>query len=166
MLIAPIDHNREPEPEKQVSRIKSTHWTLPANRGLDSYQNSRASHISEGIILRVRDTRLSERRKNSTEHMKMDRRVRSNRQKDSRWNATTHHILVLALERKAGETELWKSGDRVSVVPTSPTLSPKAHNNTELPANTLKDKPPLLIKNEEDYVLHLSKSYPEKRKDY
>jgi hypothetical protein len=165
MLIAPIDHNREPEPEKHVSKIKSPYWTLPTNGELGSSQSVSPSHSSEGIILRVRDTRLMERRKNSSppELLERERRIRNNRQNDSRWNTESHHVLVIALERKAGAPDSWKAGDRVSVVPKSQTASPQPHENLASSADTQKNQPPLLIKDEGDYVLHLSKSYPPER---
>jgi hypothetical protein len=161
MLIAPIDHNREPEPEKHVSKIKSPYWTLPTNGGPAFSQNARSSHSSEGIILRVRDTRLAERRKNSPGFAGQERRTKANRKSDSRWNTVSHHVLVIALERKAGEPEPWKTGDRVSVVPKSQSPSPNPNDTMQQPG-TQEDKTPLLIKDEEDYVLHLSKDYPPK----
>lgn len=161
MLISPIDRNNESESEKQVSRINSPYWTLPANGGLGSPQTARSLHSSEGIILRARDTRLKERRKNpsSFEIVKQERRQRNNRKHDPRWNSASHHILVIALERKAGDPELWKAGDRVSVVPK------KGKTVTPLPTvpNIQENKIPLLTKDSEDYVVHLSHSYPPER---
>ncbi len=158
MLSAPIDHNREPEPEKHVSKIRSPYWVLPANGGLGTAKDSRPPHVSEGIILRVRDTRLMERRKMpaSTEHVERERRTRDTRKSNSPWDTTHHHILVIALERKAGEPELWKAGDRVSLVP-------KNQVNAPPPPDIKTSKPPLLIKDEGDYVLHLSTHYPYER---
>ncbi len=159
MLSAPIDHNKEPEPEKHVSRINSPYWTLPSNGGLRPPSNVRASHPSKGVILRVRDTRLMERRQPPTapEFLERERRVKDNRKSSSRWNSTSHHILVIALERKAGEPEPWKTGDHVSVVPlTTRTATPR----DTAPPELQKNKPPLLTKDEGDYVLHLSKPYP------
>jgi hypothetical protein len=160
MLISPIDRNNEPELEKQVSRINSPYWTLPVNGGLGS-PIARSPHTSEGIILRARDTRLKERRKNpsSFENVKQERRQRNNRKHDPRWNSASHHILVIALERKAGEPDSWKAGDRVSVV------SKTGRTVTPIPTapNTQKDKPPLLTKDSEDYVVHLSTSSPSER---
>ena len=158
MLIAPIDHNREPEPEKHVSKIKSPYWTLPTNGGLGAPQLTGTPHNSEGIILRVRDTRLMERRKNlpPPKSLERERRIKANRKSDSRWNAVSHHVLIIALERKAGEPEPWKTGDRVSV-------SLKPSSTTDLPqtpTDIQKDKSPLLTKDDEDYVLHLSGKYP------
>jgi hypothetical protein len=160
MLISPIDRNNESELEKQVSRINSPYWTLPINGGLGS-PSTKSPHTSEGIILRARDTRLKERRKNpsSFENVKQERRQRNNRKHDPRWNSASHHILVIALERKAGAPELWKAGDRVSVV------SKTGRTATLIPTvpNTQKDKLPLLTKDSEDYVVHLSHSYPPER---
>ncbi len=153
MLIAPIDRNKEPEPDKQISRINSPYWTLPANGGLGSPQDIRTPHSTEGVILRVRDTRMMERRKTPYEFREAERRTRDNRKQDSRWNTTSHHVLVIAIERKAGETGLWKTGDRVSVTPRTQTTAP----NISTRADTPKEKLPLLVKDEGDYVLHLSK---------
>ncbi|MBT3183852.1 MAG: hypothetical protein HOI59_06670 [Nitrospina sp.] len=161
MLSAPIDRNKEPEPEKQVSRINSPYWTLPTNGGLGSPQNVRPSHSSEGIILRVRDTRMVERRENLSPPESLERRTRDNRKKDSRWNNVSHHVLVIAIERQAGEPEPWKTGDRVSVIPKTRTAAPV--DTPHPPTDTGEDKPPLLTKDEGDYVLHLSKPYPAER---
>ncbi len=161
MLISPIDRNNESESEKQVSRINSPYWTLPTNGGLGSPQSARLPHSSEGIVLRARDTRLKERRNSlsSFEIVKQERRQRNNRKHDPRWNSASHHILVIALERKAGEPELWKAGDRVSVVPkTGKTVAP-----IPTAPNPQKNKLPLLTKDSEDYVVHLSNSYPPAR---
>ena len=155
MLIAPIDRNKEPEPDKQINRINSPYWTLPANGGLGSPQNVSPAHSSEGIILRVRDTRMLERREDPSAFLKSERRTRDNRKNDSRWNNVSHHVLVIAIERKAGES--WKTGDRVSVVPKTRTATPK----TSPYADSQKNKPPLLVKDEGDYVLHLSKPSPD-----
>ena len=158
MLIAPIDHNKEPDPEKHVSKIKSPYWMLPTNGGLGSPQGAKTSHSCEGTILRVRDTRLMERRKKHSppELLEQERRVKANRKSDSRWNTVSHHVLVIALERKAGEPEPWKTGDRVSV-------SLKPSSTTDLPqtpTDIQKDKSPLLTKDDEDYVVHLSGNSP------
>lgn len=154
MLIAPIDHNKEPDPEKHVSRINSPYWTLPSNVGPGTSQKFNPSHSSEGVILRVRDTRLMERRKHlsSPESPEQERRQRNNRKHAE--DPDNHHILVIALDRKAGEPDPWKAGDRVSVIAKSRTATPKPQAQPET------GKPPLLIKDEGDYVLHLSKDYP------
>ncbi|MBT5868940.1 MAG: hypothetical protein HOH38_08890 [Nitrospinaceae bacterium] len=160
MLSAPIDHNREPEPEKHISKIRSPYWTLPTDGGLGAPKTSHPHHVSEGVILRVRDTRLMERRTHTGPHpLENERRHRDNRQSSSRWNTTSHHILVIALERKAGEPEPWKTGDRVSVTPKTQIEPPQ----TQPPAEPPPNKPPLLIKDEGDYVLHLSTHYPYER---
>ncbi|MBC8286822.1 MAG: hypothetical protein H8E42_05030 [Nitrospinae bacterium] len=161
MLIAPIDHNKEPDPDKHISRISSPYWTLPSNGGLGSPQNFNPSHSSQGIILRARDTRLMERRKHLSppELPEQERRQRNNRKHDARWDTASHHILVIALERKAGEPSPWKAGDRVSVVPKTSTTTPHPQDNTQPDTR----KPPLLVKDEGDYVLHLSKDYPPER---
>lgn len=157
MLIAPIDRNKEPDPEKHISRINSPYWTLPSNGGLGTSQNVRSSHSSEGIILRVRDTRLMERRKNFAppEPLEHERRERNNRQHVE--DPASHHIIVVALERKAGEPEPWKAGDRVSVISRNRAAAPKPLAPPGPP------KPPLLTRDEGDYVLHLSKDSPNKR---
>ena len=137
MLIAPIDRNKEPEPDKQINRINSPYWTLPANGGLGSPQTVSPAHSSEGIILRVRDTRMLERRVAPSAFLESERRPRDNRKNDSRWNNVSHHVLVIAIERKAGES--WKTGDRVSVVPKTRTATPKttAHTPTAKKTNPL-----------------------------
>ena len=118
MLISPIDRNNESESEKQVSRINSPFWTLPTGvGGLGPPQSIRTSHSSEGIVLRARDTRLMERRKLAAVIVEPERRKMENRKHDSRWNSDSHHILAIAIERKQGELDLCKNGDRVAVVP-------------------------------------------------
>lgn len=161
MLIAPIDHNREPEPEKHVSKIKSPYWTLPTNGGLGAPQVKGTPHNSEGTILRVRDTRLMERRKSPSDAREQERRIKNNRQNGSRWNTASHHILVIAIERKAGEPELWKTGEHVSIVAKTQTITPT--EAAQSPETKEKSKPPLLTKDEGDYVLHLSTHYPYER---
>jgi hypothetical protein len=158
MLISPIDRNKGSEPEKQVSRINSTYWTLPINGGLGSSKRARPSHPSEGIILRVRDTRLMERRKIASGLMEPERRKMENRKYDSRWNPVSHHILVIAIERKAGEPEPWRNGDQVSVVPKAQNVVPQPDMHSS--SGTKENKPPLLVKDEEDYVVHLSGKSP------
>ena len=159
MLIAPIDRNKEPEPEKHISRINSLYWTMPSNVGQGTSQKFNPPHSSEGVILRVRDTRLMERRKHHSlpELPELERRQRNNRKHAE--DPDNHHILVIALDRKAGEPDPWKAGDRVSVVSKPRTPSPITQDN----AQPETGKPPLLIKDEGDYVLHLSKDYPPER---
>lgn len=153
MLISPIDRNKEPEPEKHISKINSPYWTLPSNVGQGTSQKFNPSHSSEGVILRVRDTRLMERRKHHSppELPEQERRKRNNRKHAE--DPDNHHILVIALERKAGEPDPWKAGDRVSVVSKPPATKSPPQSNAQPEAG----KPPLLTRDEEDYVLHLSK---------
>ncbi len=160
MLISPIDRNKGTEPEKQVSRINSPFWTLPAKVGLGLRQNADLLHSSEGVILRVRDTRLVERRQHHSQLDHRERRQKENRKHASRWNSASHHILVIALERKAGAPELWKAGDRVSVLPKTRITSPKPPENVHPSTETQTNKPPLLTKDDEDYVVHLSGKSP------
>jgi hypothetical protein len=58
-----------------------------------------------------------ERRKIASQFLKPERRKSQNRKHNSRWNSDSQHILVIAIERKQGELDLWKNGDRVTVVP-------------------------------------------------
>ncbi len=160
MLISPIDRNNESESEKQVSRINSPYWTLPAGVGLGSPQSIRSSHSSEGMVLRVRDTRLMERRKLAAGIVEPERRKMENRKHDSRWNPASHHILVIAIERKAGAPEQWKAGDRVSVVPKTRTPSVRPQEGVRSATETQKDRFPLLTIDDEDYVVHLSGKSP------
>ena len=67
--------------------------------------------------------------------------------------------IVIALDRKAGEPDPWKAGDRVSVVSKPRTPPPIVQDN----AQPKTKKAPLLTKDEGDYVLHLSKDYPSER---
>jgi len=152
MLIAPIDHNKEPDPEKHISRINSPFWTLPSRVGSGTSQKFNPSHSSEGVILRVRDTRLMERRKLLSEPPEQERRQKNNRKHVE--DPDNHHILVIALERKAGEPTPWKAGDHVSVVAKFPAATPKPQAQPDTP------KSPLPTKDEGDYVLHLSKDRP------
>ena len=156
MLISPIDRNKEPEPEKHIGRINSPYWTLPSYGEPGAPQNFNPSHSGEGIILRVRDTRLNERRKplSPPESPEQERRQRNNRKHGK--DPSNHHVLVIALERKAGEPDPWKAGDRVSVISKSQTTAPSPQSN----AQPDTPKPPLLTKDEGDYVLHLSKDHP------
>ena len=159
MLIAPIDRNNEPEPEKHVSRINSPYWTMPSSVGQGVSQTFNPSHSSEGVILRVRDTRLMERRKHHSppELPELERRQRNNRKHAE--DPDNHHIIVIALDRKSGQPDPWKAGDRVSVVSQPRTPPPNPQSNAQ--PETIK--PPLLTKDEGDYVLHLSKDYPPER---
>lgn len=160
MLISPIDRNKEPDPEKQVSRINSPYWTLPINGGLGSPRRVKTTHSSEGIILRVRDTRLGERRKIILKNLELERRKSENRKHDFRWNADSHHILVIAIERKPGEPEVWENGDRVTVVPKTFASLPRPQENVPPVAEAQEDKFSLLTKDDEDYVVHLSGKSP------
>jgi hypothetical protein len=159
MLISPIDRNKEPEPEKHISRINSPYWTMPSSVGQGISQKFNPSHSSEGVILRVRDTRLMERRKHHSlpELPELERRQINNRKHAE--DSDNHHILVIALDRKAGEPDPWKAGDRVSVVSKPRTPPPIVQDN----AQPKTKKAPLLTKDEGDYVLHLSKDYPSER---
>ena len=161
MLISPIDRNDETGPEKQISRINSPYWTLPTGVGLGSSpQSTHLSHSSEGMILRVRDTRLSERRKIASQFSQQERRKSENRKHDSRWNSESHHILVIAIERKQGELDLWKNGDRVTVVPKIQTPLTRPQEGEQPTAENQKNRFPLLTKDDEDYVVHLSGKSP------
>ncbi len=155
MLISPIDQNKESGPENQVSRINSPYWTLPVNGGLGA-QRSRSFQPTEGVVLRVRDTRMMERRKNLTKFMEPERRKSENRKHDTRWNTESHHIMVIAVERKVGNPEPWKNGDRVSVLPLTRTHLPRPQENISSSDNIEKNIPPLLRRNDENYVVHLS----------
>ncbi len=118
MLIPPIDRNDETGLEKQISRINFPYWTLPTDVGLGSSpESTRLSHSSEGMVLRLRDTRLMERRKVASQFLQPERRKSENRKYDSRWNPDCHHILVIAIVRQPGQPDLWWNGERVMVVP-------------------------------------------------
>jgi hypothetical protein len=161
MLISPIDRNDETGPEKQISRINSPYWTLPTGVGLGSSPKStHLSHSSEGMILRVRDTRLSERRKISSQFLQLERRISENRKHDSRWNPDSHHILVIAIERQPGQPDLWRNGDRVTVVPQIQTPLTRPQEGGQPTAENQKNRFPLLTKDNEDYVVHLSGKSP------
>lgn len=108
MLISLIDRNDETGPEKQISRINSPYWTLPTGVELGSSPKSNhLSHSSKGMILRLRDTRFTERRKIATQFLQPERRKSENWKHDSRWNSDSHHILAFAIERKQGELDLF-----------------------------------------------------------
>jgi hypothetical protein len=161
MLTSPIDRNDETGPEKQISRINSAYWTLPTRVRLDSSPKStRLPHSSEGMILRVRDTRLMERRKIASQILQPERRKSENRKHDSRWDSDSHHILVIAIERKPGELDLWKNGDRVTVVPKTQTLLTRPQEGEQATPENQKNRFPLLMKDDEDYVVHLSGKSP------
>jgi hypothetical protein len=161
MLISPIDRNDESGPEQQISRINSSYWTLPMSVKLGSSPNSiRSVHSSEGMILRVRDTRLMERRKIISKFMESERRKSENRKYDSRWNPDSHHVLVIAIERQPGQSDLWRNGDRVTVIPKTHASLPRPQENVPPVAGTPENKFSLLTKNDEDYVVHLSGKSP------
>ena len=85
MLISLIDRNDETGPEKQISRINSPYWTLPT--GVDfgsSPKSNHFSHSSKGMILRLRDTQFTERRKIATQFLQPERRKSENRKHHSR----------------------------------------------------------------------------------
>ena len=70
MLISLIDRNDETGSEKQISTINSPYWTLPTGVELGSSPKSTdLSHSIKGMILRLRDTRFSERRKIATQFL-------------------------------------------------------------------------------------------------
>ena len=118
MLISLIDRNDETGSEKQISRINSPYWTLLTGVELVlSPKSNHLSHSSKGMTLRLRDTQFTERRKIATQFLQPERRKSENRKHDSRWNSDSHHILAIAIERKQGELDLCKNGDRVEVVP-------------------------------------------------
>jgi len=117
LLISSIDRNKETMREDFISRISSSCSIPPTtSQKLELFQSFSTSHISKGTILRFRDARLMERRKTSHAVLKQERRIRDNRNNDSRWNTMSHHILVIALERKVGEPETWKAGDNILVL--------------------------------------------------
>ncbi|MFT4577702.1 MAG: hypothetical protein ACI9UO_000521 [Nitrospinales bacterium] len=161
MLISPIDRNDETGPEKQISRINSLYWTLPTGVGLGtSPKVTRLSSSSEGMVLRVRDTRLMERRRIASQFLQPERRKTKNRKHDSRWNPDSHHILVIAIERQPGQPDLWKNGDRVTVVPQTQKPLTRPQEGGQSTAESQKNRLPLFTKDDEDYVVHLSGKSP------
>jgi serine/threonine-protein kinase RIO1 len=80
-----------------------------------------------------------ERRKTSHEVLEQERRIRDNRNNDSRWNIKNHHILVIALERNVGKPEPWKAGDNVLVLPKiKRSLKPKKNSAQNSSSNVLE----------------------------
>jgi len=106
------------------------------------------------------DTRFTERRKIATQFLQPERRKSENRKHDSRWNPDSHHILVIAIERKQGELDLWKNGDRVTVIPKTQTPLIRPQEGGQSTAENQKNRFPLLTKDDEDYVVHLSGKSP------
>lgn len=112
-------------------------------------------HYSEGLVMRMRGTRLKERRNmfSASDTFQQERRIKDRRRNlvkksDISWSIESHQVLLIALEHKDGKQEHWKSGDRVSVVPR--TLAPGAK-----PQAGFAGEPSLLERSEEDYVFHL-----------
>ena len=140
MIISSIDRNKETKREELINKISSPCSILPTiSRKIELYQNFRKSKISKGTILRFRDARLMERRKTSHAVLKQERRIRDNRNNDSRWNIKNHHILVIALERNVGKPGPWKAGDNVLVLPKiKRSLKPKKNSAQNSSSNVLE----------------------------
>ena len=140
MIISSIDRNKETKREELINKISSSCSILPTiSRKIELYQNFRKSNISKGTILRFRDSRLMERRKTSHEVLEQERRIRDNRNNDSRWNIKSHHILVIALERNVGKQESWKAGDNLLVLPKiNRSLKPKKISAQNSSSNVLE----------------------------
>jgi len=140
LIISSIDRNKETKREELINKISSPCSILPTiSRKIELYQNFRKSKISKGTILRFRDSRLMERRKTSHEVLEQERRIRDNRNNDSRWNIKNHHILVIALERNVGKPEPWKAGDNVLVLPKiKRSLKPKKNSAQNSSSNVLE----------------------------
>ena len=103
---------------------------------------------------------MTERRKIASKFLQPERRKSENRKHDSRWNSDSHYILVIAIERKQGELDLWKNGDRVMVFPPIQVALTRSQEGGQPTAENQKNKFSLLTKDDEDYVVYLSRKSP------
>jgi len=149
MLSAPIDRNRENEPEKQVGRIVSSNWSLPLDKELLANQPSKRSKVKKGVVLRVGNRREQDRRF-----------YEGLEQSGPNWNPTTHDILIVAVEKERTEKDSLKVGERITVQREQKTLSENPFRRMYQPLDIEEKKSPLLVKDDEDYVLHLSGKSP------
>ncbi len=162
MLLAGIDRNKATEPEKQVSRIISPYWTLPIDRGKSFSPPSKQNHAEKGRVLRVGNRRMAERRKKVEDAAYLqnndDRRFLQKRKASPGWSPDTHDILVVAVERKPGQKNLWQEGDKF-IIRSGEMQEAVAPEKVTPPPIQKPEKNPLLVKddeNDEDYVVHLS----------
>jgi hypothetical protein len=163
MLSAPIDRNKENEPEKQVGRIVSSNWALPLDRELLANRPSKKSKVKKGVVLRVGNRRKQDRRfyegLDQSGSQDGNRRKDKNRFSSSLWNPVTHDILIVAVEKERSEKDVLKTGERITVQREQKTLSENPFRRMYQPPH-IEEKAPLLVKNDEDYVLHLSGKSP------
>ncbi len=164
MLSAPIDRNKENEPEKQVGRINFSNWTLPLDKEALISKSSNKPKSKKGVVLRVGNKRKQGRRVNEGVDQNAthdaNQRKYNNRHSSSYWNPATHDILIVAVEKgRIGNDEL-KVGEKVTIQPEQRTLSESPFRRMYPTPNIEEKKAPLLVKNDEDYVLHLSGKSP------
>jgi len=156
MLIAGIDRNKETEPEKQISRIISPYWTMPVDRELQNSTESKRNPTEIGKVLRVGNRRKMDRRANRGDESYLkknhNRRLVEKRKTYYGWSPETHDILVVAVEKKPGQ--FWKEGDGF-VIRSGKVIEVETEKKINPPPEDIS-KSPLLVKNDEDYVLHLS----------
>ncbi len=165
MLSAPIDRNKENEPEKQVGRIISSNWALPLEKELLPNQLPKKSKTKKGVVLRVGNRRKQDRRYYGGIAQNVsqggNRRKDKNRSTSALWNPVTHDILIVAVEKGNVEGDVLKVGDRITMYPEQKTLSVNPFRRMYQRPHIEEKKTPLLVKDDEDYVLHLSGKTPE-----
>ncbi len=164
MLSAPIDRNKENEPDKQVGRITSSNWTLPLEKELLPNQSSNKKKSKKGVVLRVGNKRKQDRRYyeniDQSDPQTDDRRKNNNRLSSPHWNPATHDILIVAVEKDKGEGDNLKVGEEITIQREQKKLSENPFRRMYQPAQVEEKKARLLVKNDEDYVVHLSGKSP------
>lgn len=164
MLSAPIDRNKENEPEKQVGRIVSSNWSLPLDKELLVNQPSNRSKAKKGVVLRVGNRREQDRRfyegLDQSGQQNENRRKDKNRLSSSLWNPATHDILIVAVEKERSGKDSLRVGEKITIQHEQKTLSENPFRRMYQPLNIEEKKAPLLVKDDEDYVLHLSGKSP------
>lgn len=164
MLSAPIDRNKENEPEKQVGRIVSSNWALPLDKELLANQPSNRPKAKKGVVLRIGNRREQDRRFyegfDQSSSQDGNRRKDKNRLSSSLWNPATHDILIVAVEKERSDKDSLQVGERITIHREQKTLSENPFRRMYQPLNIEEKKSPLLVKDNEDYVLHLSGKSP------
>jgi hypothetical protein len=164
MLSAPIDRNKENEPEKQVGRINSTNWALPLDKEALISKSSNRPKSKKGVVLRVGNKRKQGRRGYDGIEQKtsqdVNQRKDNNRHSSSYWNPATHDIVIIAVEKDRTGNDEFKVGEKIIIQPEQRTLSESPFRRMYPSPDIEEKKAPLLVKNDEDYVLHLSGKSP------
>lgn len=165
MLAAAIDGNKITDPEKYVERIISSSKSLPALRSDEPPGFSVPPQKRKGIILGNGDRRCSDRRHGTPESIqspsaanKKERRYQNNRAPHSKWNAKTHEIMIIAVERDPAAPRKWKVGEEMVVGPMAASEKLKAKSSPSQQKRAI----PLANSEENDYIVSLSRSLGKK----